>query len=82
MRAVCLYLHMHQPWRFERYSIFDVSHDHNYWDEIDYYDKQNNERIFRKVAEKSYYPMLRTLEKMISEYPGFALDYWYFYRTG
>ena len=74
MRAVCLYLHMHQPWRFERYSIFDVSHDHNYWDEIDYYDKQNNERIFRKVAEKSYYPMLRTLEKMISEYPGFKVS--------
>lgn len=74
MRAICLYLHMHQPWRFERYSIFDVSHDHNYWDEIDYYDKQNNERIFRKVAEKSYYPMLRTLEKMISEYPGFKVS--------
>ena len=74
MRAICLYLHMHQPWRFERYSIFDVSHDHNYWDEIDYYDKQNNERIFKKVAEKSYYPMLKTLEKMISKYPGFKVS--------
>ena len=41
MRAICLYLHMHQPWRYERYSIFDVAHDHNYWDEIDYYDKQD-----------------------------------------
>lgn len=74
MRAVCLYLHIHQPWRFERYSIFDVSHDHNYWDEIDYYDKQNNERIFRKVAEKSYYPMLDTLERLIQKYPGFKVS--------
>ena len=74
MRAICLYLHIHQPWRFERYSIFDVSHDHNYWDEIDYYDKQNNERIFRKVAEKSYYPMLSKLEKLIAEYPGFKVS--------
>ena len=74
MRAICLYLHMHQPWRFERYSIFDVSHDHNYWDEIDYYDKQNNERIFKKVAEKSYYPMLKTIERTISKYPGFKVS--------
>ncbi|MBR3414884.1 glycoside hydrolase family 57 protein [Candidatus Saccharibacteria bacterium] len=74
MRAVCLYLHMHQPWRYERYSIFDVSHDHNYWDEIDYYDKQNNERIFRKVAEKSYYPMLACLEKLLGEQPGFKVS--------
>lgn len=74
MRAICLYLHMHQPWRFERYSIFDVSHDHNYWDEIDYYDKQNNERIFRKVAEKSYWPMLNKLDELITDLPGFKVS--------
>ncbi|MBQ3468287.1 glycoside hydrolase family 57 protein [Candidatus Saccharibacteria bacterium] len=65
---------MHQPWRFERYSIFDISHDHNYWDEIDYYDKQNNERIFRKVAEKSYYPMLNVLDGLIQDLPDFKIS--------
>lgn len=74
MRVICLYLHMHQPWRYERYSIFDVSHDHNYWDEIDYYDKQNNQRIFEKVAEKSYRPMLALLERSLMEHPGFKVS--------
>ena len=74
MRAICLYLHMHQPYRYERYSIFDVAHDHNYWDEIDYYDKQNNQRIFEKVADKSYRPMLDALEKNLQKFPGFKVS--------
>lgn len=74
MRAICLYLHIHQPWRYRRYSIFDVAHNHNYWYENDYYDKQNNERIFRKVAEKSYHPMLGLLEKCVKRYPGFKVS--------
>ena len=74
MRAICLYLHIHQPWRYRRYSIFDVAHNHNYWYEKDYYDKQNNERIFRKVAEKSYHPMLDLLEKNLKRYPEFKVS--------
>ena len=74
MRAICLYLHLHQPWRFERYSIFDVAHDHCYWDEIDYYDKQNNQRIFEKVTQKSYRPMLNILEKSLNIYEGFKVS--------
>ena len=74
MRAICLYLHMHQPWRYRRYSIFDVAHNHNYWYEKDYYDKQNNERIFRKVAQKSYYPMLELLEQNLRKFPNFKFS--------
>lgn len=74
MRAICLYLHIHQPWRYRRYSIFDVAHNHNYWYEKDYYDKQNNERIFRKVAEKSYHPMLDLLERNLKRYPEFKVS--------
>ena len=74
MRAICLYLHLHQPWRYERYSVFDVAHDHNYWDEIDYYDKQNNQRIFDKVYEKSYQPMLNLLEENIRRHPDFKVS--------
>ena len=74
MRAICLYLHIHQPWRYRRYSIFDVAHNHNYWYENDYYDKQNNERIFRKVSEKSYKPMLALLERNLKRYPGFKVS--------
>ena len=65
---------MHQPWRYRRYSIFDVAHNHNYWYEKDYYDKQNNERIFRKVAQKSYYPMLELLEQNLRKFPNFKFS--------
>lgn len=75
MRAICLYLHIHQPWRYRRYSIFDVAHNHNYWYEKDYYDKQNNERIFRKVADKSYRPMLDLIERNVKRYPEFKVSF-------
>lgn len=74
MRAICLYLHMHQPWRFRQYSIFDVSRNHNYWYEKDFNDKSNNERIFKKVAKKSYYPMLSLLERNLKRYPDFKVS--------
>ncbi|MBR3220396.1 glycoside hydrolase family 57 protein [Candidatus Saccharibacteria bacterium] len=73
MRALCLYLHMHQPYRYRQYSIFDVARDSNYWQD-DYYSKQNNERIFKKVAEKSYRPTLDMLERNLKRYPGFKLS--------
>lgn len=73
MRAICLYLHMHQPYRYRQYSIFDVSHGHSYWD-TDFNSKQSNERIFKKVAEKSYHPMLDLLEKNLQKHPGFKVS--------
>ena len=73
MKAICLYLHMHQPWRYRQYSIFDVAHGSDYFDD-DYYSKQSNERIFKKVAEKSYRPTLEMLEKLLAQYPGFKIS--------
>lgn len=74
MRAIALYLHMHQPFRYRQYSIFDVSHDSNYWDDKNFDSKQNNERIFRKVAKKSYHPMFDLLERNLQKYPGFKVS--------
>lgn len=74
MRAVCLYLHVHQPWRYHQYSIFDVATNSNYWYDKNYFSKQNNERIFKKVAEKSYRPMFDLLEKCLRRYPGFKVS--------
>ena len=56
MRGICLYLHIHQPWRVRAYSIFDVGVNDNYFLDSDYNSKQNNERIFKKVAATSYLP--------------------------
>ena len=74
MRSVVLYLHMHQPWRLKHYNIFSVDHDHDYWTEKDWYAGTNNERIFKKVADKSYRPMLALLKKCTKKYPGFKFS--------
>ena len=62
MRAICLYLHLHQPIRYREYSIFDVGNNSNYFND-DYHGRQSNERIFQKVTAKSYHPMLALLEQ-------------------
>lgn len=73
MRAICLYLHIHQPVRYREYSIFEVGNDSNYFN--DYYDgRQSNHRIFDKVAAKSYRPMLDLLEKNMTKYPNFKIS--------
>ena len=74
MRAICLYLHIHQPIRYREYSIFDVGNNSNYFND-DYNSRQNNERIFKKVAKKSYYPMLRLLLKNMEIYPDFKVSF-------
>lgn len=73
MRAICLYLHIHQPVRYREYSIFDVANDSNYFND-NYHGRQSNERIFRKVAAKSYRPMLNLLEKNIHQHPDFKVS--------
>lgn len=73
MRAICLYLHIHQPIRYREYSIFDVANNSNYWDG-EYNGRQSNERIFKKVTEKSYKPMLELLTKKMSEHKDFKIS--------
>lgn len=73
MRAICLYLHMHQPIRYREYSIFETSNNSNYFN-CDYNERQSNERIFKKVAKKSYKPTLDLLEKNLQKYPDFKIS--------
>jgi alpha-amylase len=68
-----MYLHVHQPYRVRQYSIFDISHNHNYFD-ADYNDRTNNERIVHKVAEKSYIPTNRRLLQLLQQHPEFRLS--------
>ena len=74
MRGICLYLHIHQPWRVRAYSIFDVGVNENYFDDPNYHSKQNNERIFRKVAEKSYLPTFTLLENNLKKHKDFKFS--------
>ena len=73
MRAISLYLHIHQPIRYREYSFFDVGNNSNYF--VDNYESREcNERIFLKVANKSYRPMLALLEHNIKLHPDFKFS--------
>ena len=73
MRAICLYLHIHQPIRYREYSFFDIANNSNYYND-DYNSRQSNKRIFDKVTRKSYRPMLDLLEKCMNNHPDFKVS--------
>lgn len=74
MRAICLYLHLHQPVRYREYSIFEVGNNSNYFEDA-FSGRQSNERIFKKVAKKSYHPMLDLLEKNLHAHRDFKVSF-------
>lgn len=72
-RGVVLYMHVHQPWRIRDYSIFDTAENHDYFaDGTDAH--RSNERIFHKVADKSYRPMNTLLLKLLEAHPKFKVS--------
>lgn len=67
MPQICLYLHLHQPYRLRSYQIDEIGNDSIYFDAID----DANREVFAKVAKKSYYPMLSLLQKLLEREPEF-----------
>lgn len=72
-RGINLYLHIHQPFRVRPYTVFDIGHQANYF-LLQNDTNLNNERVFHKVATKSYRPMLGLIEKLLAEQPEFRLS--------
>lgn len=64
MAKICLYFQIHQPKRLKNMSIFDMGKGGNYFSE-------QNEEVMKKVATKSYRPMLLVLNRLLAEEPGF-----------
>lgn len=73
-RGIVLYLHVHQPFRVRQYSVFDTAYAHDYFDEPDQTTDRNNERVLRKVAEKSYRPMNALLQRLLAKHPEFKVS--------
>ncbi|MDB5168576.1 MAG: alpha-amylase [Candidatus Saccharibacteria bacterium] len=73
-RGIVLYLHVHQPLRVRQYSVFDTAERHDYFNEPDTETDRNNERVLRKVADKSYRPMNALLEKLLHKHPEFKVS--------
>lgn len=72
-KAIVLYLHVHQPYRVRHYTIFDAGARHDYFD-AGYDERESNERIIRKVAEKSYLPTNKVLQELLEKHPDFKLS--------
>jgi alpha-amylase len=57
---------MHQPYRVREYSIFDVGVKSDYF--------EGDQKIFEKVSQKSYIPMLTLLNKCLDQHPEFKVS--------
>ncbi|MGH7142419.1 MAG: glycoside hydrolase family 57 protein [Candidatus Saccharimonadales bacterium] len=73
MKAIVLYLHVHQPYRLRHYTALETGHVHNYFDSVKD-TKANNQNILRKVAEKSYLPANQYLLELLENNPQFKLS--------
>ena len=72
MAKVCLYLQIHQPWRLKSISVLEIGSDVPYF-ETGTGNRMSNEDIIKKVAEKSYRPMMSLLIELLNQYPNFKL---------
>lgn len=73
-KNIVLYLHVHQPLRVRQYSIFDTAIRHDYFTESEYDTDRNNEKVFKKVADKSYRPMNQLLKTLLDRHPEFSFS--------
>jgi len=73
MKSIVLYMHVHQPYRVRHYTVFDSGAEHDYFDS-DFDAQTSNERILKKVAEKSYLPTNQRLLQLLQDNPEFRLS--------
>lgn len=52
-KKVLLYLHLHQPKRIRKFTIFDIGQGFD-----DYFDEERNRRILERIVYESYLPTL------------------------
>ena len=69
MVSVIMYFQVHQPYRIRKYQVFDIGHDHNYFDE------HKNRAIMHKVAQKCYLPANATILAQLKDVPEFRVAY-------
>lgn len=72
-RGLCLYFHVHQPYRVRQYSVFDIGQKHDYFSQNDT-SQLNNKLIFERVANKSYIPMTQLLLRLLNKLSDFSFS--------
>ncbi len=68
MTAICFYFQVHQPYRLDRYSIFDIGTHKPYFGAAGEVDL-NNRRIIEKVAGKCYQPTNELFLELLRRHP-------------
>ncbi len=74
MPSICLYFQVHQPMRIKKYRVFDIGHDHEYFND-ESYTNLNNKNILEKVANKSYLPANELLLSLLKKYKDFRISF-------
>jgi alpha-amylase len=64
MTDICFYFQVHQPHRLDDYRVFNIGHDHRY------FDAAKNAAIVRQVADRCYIPANAVLSRLITESNG------------
>lgn len=69
MVSTCFYFQVHQPYRLNKYHVFDVGYHKQYFNE------KKNREVLRKVAKKSYLPANSLMKHLIEQHPDFKIAY-------
>lgn len=72
MSKLCIYFELHQPYRLEEFSVFNLGQGKDYFQA---HATESNRIIFQKVARKSYVPMLRLLARLVKRHPDFRFAF-------
>ncbi|MBN1281055.1 MAG: glycoside hydrolase family 57 protein [Candidatus Thermoplasmatota archaeon] len=74
MPSICMYFEVHQPFRLNHFSVFNIGHTHDA--HSTYFNHHLNQKIFEKVASKCYLPTNNLLLDLIRQYDGrFRISY-------
>ncbi len=73
--VLTLYFKVHQPYRLKKYPFFAIGKDDLYFEGVVDRYNQTNESIFKKVADKCYWPATKLILKLIQKYPQFKVNY-------
>lgn len=70
MPRVCLYFQVHQPYRLRDLRITEIG-----LGEPNYFDREKNRAVFRKVAEKCYLPTNRLMLELLERHRDFTIAF-------
>jgi alpha-amylase len=69
MVSVCFYFQVHQPYRLNHYSVFDVGRHTRYFNE------GKNRSLLSRIARKCYLPANRIMLDLLDKHPEFKISY-------